>query len=99
MATIFKNFVRGFKNTKNTLRPPKNFIGSFMNNMAEMEQEQKPAKKSYFNEPLAGNLNIFMKTNDDCQSQNLSDSAESVSNNTNKPPKNICSVPFMVLLY
>ena len=100
MATIFKTIVRGFKNTKNTLRPPKNFIGSFMNNMAEMEpQEEKPAKKSFFNEPLAGNLNNFMKTNEDFQSQNQTEPAEPESTKTNKSFQNTCSVPFMVLIY
>ena len=71
-------------------------MGNFMKTMAEndiSEEETKVDKKTYFNEPLAGNLNNFNKTTD------ISEELPKPESNSAESQAKRCAVPFMVYFF
>ena len=110
MSTFLRSIVRNFRQSSNSLKPPKNFLGKFMQDMAEISDQEEVANaappKSYFKEPLAGNLSSFYSTTDQPQNKSESNTDDTTKKQEQDPideKKNEfnvskCSVPFMVIL-
>ena len=110
MSTFLRSIVRNFRQSSNSLKPPKNFLGKFMQDMAEISDQELVANasppKSYFKEPLAGNLSSFYSTTDQPQNKSESNTDDTTKKQEQDPideKKNEfqaskCSVPFMVFL-
>lgn len=99
MSNFFKTIIRGVMQSNHNLNKPNKFMGNLINNMAEITATATVNdQKTYFAEPLAGNLSCFYKTTDDCP--NSGEENSDINRKTEQSPQvEKCSVPFMVIKF